>query len=770
MPAARVSPVAGDLLHVVVGHGLPGLYLNTLESFRAILPDAPLLVVDNASPQGSLRERLREIASGDPAMELVLRERNESANGKVGGLYEAYRLAFDRAFQVGARYVHLMQADMQLLWWDDDVMKRAEDLWGRHRSCVNIMTVALSKDRWLTGDLRTDPSTGDTLLASYGLTDTGLYHLGRFKDFGACFESTEDEHAQRAREAGLEAAVFAWPTEVQVPWPAVVRHGKQRGREIRTTKPLLCKPLSTGQVASLKAATRPINMEDICVPWGWSCLSPMWNTDLDNVYYLALRRRDLAVNGWRDGLPRWVTSGLDRPTDILLRPHRPSLIALVAQPLWSYLRARYGALAKSPRSVKPAISVLAAPRDDNPYQELLYTELRKVGVPVRYDDGPTASQTLNVVLAPVMLAWYRLSGYRVLHLHWVFQFSLPWARRALWARRAMQWWFELYLRVASALQFALVWTAHDLVPHEPVFADDERVHKVLASSADVVISLSGASAKELRRWGAKAVRTVPLGAYAEPALAEPAPPKPAPAEPVSTRHASPGPDITPHVATARDSAEVREDDRESTRAALGWAPHETVVVHLGKILPYKGADTLLVAARLLPPEIALRAVVVGACKDEEHAHLLERLARELGPQRAQLRLQRVSDEDMARYLRCADIAAFPFREVTNSSSLLHAQCYGLPAVIPDLPSLGDVPVSAVLRYDGTANGLAEALVKFSRLGEQERRLMGEAGRAWATSADWAEVARMTLEAYEAATQARSRRPKQVARRAQLAKD
>lgn len=743
MPAARVSPVAGDLLHVVVGHGLPGMYLNTLESFRAVLPEAPLLVVDNASPQPSLRRRLKEVASADPAMELVLRERNETKNGKVGGLYEAYRLAFDRASEVGARYVHLMQADMQLLWWDDDVIKRAEDLWGRHRSCINIMTVALSRDRWLTGDLRTDPSTGDTLLAPYGLTDTGLYHLGRFKDFGVSFETTEDEHGRRTREAGLEAAVFAWPTEVQVPWPAVVRHGKQHGREIQTRKPLLCKPLSTGQVASLKAATRPIHMEDICVPWGWSCLSPMWNTDLDNVYYLALRRRDFAVNGWRDALPRWVTSGLDRPVDILLRPHRPSLVALFTQPLWSCVRARFGALAKSRASVKPSVSVLAAPRDDNPYQELLYNELRKIGIRVRYDEGPTASQSLNVALAPAMLVWYRLSGYRVLHLHWVFQFSLPWARRALWARRAMQWWFTLYLRVASALGFALVWTAHDLVPHEPVFADDGRAHRALASSADVVIALSDASAKELRHWGAKAVKTVPLGTYAQ------------------------------HTTTGRDGDAARGDDRESARTSLGWAPHETVVVHLGKILPYKGADTLLSAARLLPPEIALRTVVVGACRDKEHADLLERLAGELGPQRAHLLLQRVSDEDMARYLRSADVAAFPFREVTNSSSLLHAQCYGLPAIIPDLPSLGDVPESAVLRYDGTATGLAEALANFSRLGQEERRLMGDAGRAWAASADWAEVAQLTLDAYETATQSKQSKQRWLkipSRRGQMAKD
>jgi glycosyltransferase involved in cell wall biosynthesis len=716
--------VAGDLLHVVVGHGLPGLYLNTLRSFRAVLPDAPLLVVDNASPQRRLRQELEDLAARDPAMELVLRERNEGQNGKVGGLYEAYRLAFERADGLGARYVHIMQADMQLLWWDEDVVKRAEDLFRRHPTCVNIMTAALSRDRWLAGDLCTDAKTGDTLVKGYGLTDTGLFHLARFSQLGASFETTEAEHGRRAYEAGMRVAVFAWPTEVPVPWPAVVRHGKQQGREVRTEKPLLCQPLSSADLVSLKASGKPVTMEEICVPWGWSCLSPMWTTDLDNVHYWALRRRDLAVNGWRAAKPRWVTGGLDRRSDILLKPRRPSLTILLARPIWAYCRAFwYRARPGQPGGPgRPRrLAVLAAPRDDNPYQELLYGELRKAGVRVRYEEGPTASQSLNVALAPAMLARYRLAGYTVLHLHWVFQFSLPSARSQRWARRAMQSWFAFYLRTASWLGFTVVWTAHDLAPHEPVFADDRRAHKDLAARADLVIALSPASAEELSRQGARAVRVVPFGAYGKPTLSPSA--------------------------------------RAEARHALGWRPEECVVVHFGKLLPYKGADTLLRAAHLLPPASGVRVVVAGACRDQGYAELLRTLAHDLG--RADLRLERLSDEEMGTFLLGADLAAFPFREVTNSSSLLNAQCYGLPVLIPDLPGLRDFPERSVLRYDGSAHGLAKALEGFVRLTPEERRRIGESARAYATSADWPTVATMTLEAFQEATaakQARRRRP------------
>jgi hypothetical protein len=331
---------ASEVLHVVVGHGLPRLYLNALHSFRSVLPRAHLLVIDNASPQAALRRQLTELALTDANMDLVMRDKNEAANGKVGGLYTAYRLAFERAIEGRFRYVHLMQADMQLMWWDADTLRRAKQLFAQHPRCVNLSTMALSKDRWLGDELTTNPVTGHTTLTHYGLTDTGLYKLERWRRLGAAFADSEVEHAQRALRAGMEVVVFPSPTEIPVPWPAVIRKGKQRGREVRTKKAFLCKPLTPSDVNFLKAASHPVPLEEICIPWGWSCLAPMWNTDLDSINYWVFRHKDLARNGWPRGLPRWVTAGLDRRIDVFLTPHRPSLTALLLRPLVAHARER----------------------------------------------------------------------------------------------------------------------------------------------------------------------------------------------------------------------------------------------------------------------------------------------------------------------------------------------------------------------------------------------------------------------------------------------
>lgn len=327
-----------EILHVIVGHGLPTLFLNAVRSFRAVCPTSALLVIDNRSPQPELRAALREEAARDPRTRLVLRDTNEGPNAKVGALYAAYRVAFDSAAGEGFRYVHLLQGDLQCLWWDDDARAKIAEIYHRHPNCVNVSTLALSSDRTLMGDVAVDPESGDATIPAYATTDTGMIDLRRWDRFGMELLGSEEATAALAAGKGLRSFVSPWPTEIPVPWPAVVRAGRQVGREVRTGKPLLCRPLGPADVARIKAADRPVPWEEICVPWGWSCLAPMSATDLTTWYYLNYRRRALRRDGWRSGRPTWVTSGLDRRRDLLLAPHRPSVAKLLLQPLPSLVR------------------------------------------------------------------------------------------------------------------------------------------------------------------------------------------------------------------------------------------------------------------------------------------------------------------------------------------------------------------------------------------------------------------------------------------------
>jgi glycosyltransferase involved in cell wall biosynthesis len=357
--------------------------------------------------------------------------------------------------------------------------------------------------------------------------------------------------------------------------------------------------------------------------------------------------------------------------------------------------------------------VLVSPRDQNPYQELLYEGVRKAGVRVRYTGDQTSSQTINTLLAPVQLIWCRIRGFRILHLHWTFQFSLPWARQSQLAMHVMQWWFRFYLFIAARIGYKIVWTAHDLLPHEQVLKDDGWVRDHLIAISDAVVALSTASAMELRSLGAKNVYVIPFGSYLD-----------------SYR------------------STVLKDE---ARASFGFDIDDVVVIVVGRMERYKGPDLLLLAAQRLPPTSKIKVMIVGLCSDDDYRSELQQLAR-LVETRTTLYLEWVPDDELGRYLQASDIAAFPFREITNSSSIILAESFGLPVLIPDLPMLSDVPLETAIRYQFETglktDSLLEALEQAEQLSPETYQQKSAAASTWAHSNDWASSARQTIEMYQ----------------------
>jgi glycosyltransferase involved in cell wall biosynthesis len=362
------------------------------------------------------------------------------------------------------------------------------------------------------------------------------------------------------------------------------------------------------------------------------------------------------------------------------------------------------------------LSVLVAPRDGLHYQEFLYREVEKLGVRVYYTVGPTKSQSLNLVLAPALLLWNRARGARILHIHWVFQFSLPWARQRLWALRLMEWWFAVYLWSAQSLGYAIVWTAHDLLPHERVFADDARARNHLLSHTAAVFALSDATAAALLELGARNVHVIPMGSYADP-------------YPVSLT-------------------------TSEARASFGFNEQDVVLSLIGRIEPYKGADLLLRAVAGLPESSRIKVLIAGVCNDEVYRKELSRLASELGP-RATTDFRWVPDSDLARFFQATDIAVFPFREITNSASVLLAQSFGRPVVIPNLPALRDIPDEAAIRFEMDED-LTDVLTRAENVSDERYQELSAASTAWATRAEWSSAGASTVEIYESVRR-RSRR-------------
>jgi beta-1,4-mannosyltransferase len=347
------------------------------------------------------------------------------------------------------------------------------------------------------------------------------------------------------------------------------------------------------------------------------------------------------------------------------------------------------------------MKILAIPRDLNPYQDLLYDEMQRLGVRVSYLGELTPSRTLNLILLPLETAARRIAGAHLIHLHWVFAFAFPGAGRFPVLRRAAYIWFVVWLGTCRMLRMPLVWTAHNVVPHQPVFADDVSARRVLVRHATLVLAHSRSTLAELGALGAVARRSAviqhgPMG-RTPPTISLPA-----------------------------------FSDGGSRR-----------FLFFGKIQEYKGVDDLLVAFAAVPDNISAHLTVAGQCDDPVlHTRLRELAAASTA--RVTLRLEYVPENEAAALFGAADVVVLPFRQITTSGSAMLALSCGRPLIVPDLPSLAHLPDEAVLRYNGRVTSLSAALVHLAEVDREVLAGMSAAASRYAFGITWPEIARQTV--------------------------
>lgn len=332
------------LLHAIVGHKFPHYFENSVKSVLSLTENDDIVVVDNASNDPEVTKRLQALSNAEPRVRLVLRTTNDIArNSKVGGLYDAYNEIMEYALDQGYSYVHIMQHDMQLLWWDDSVMRRARELFTEFPECVNIQMMAYQRLSSLSDTFEyLKPKL--MFLRRYGLTDTGLYDMTKWRVRSMRFGGYEQEHARKYLNEGLKVFCHPLPTVVPIPWPAVVRSGKIVGREVRPSHEFILRPLSLSEIAQVKESTERVWSEDVCVPWGWTCLTPYWVSDLRSINYLVDLKRAILRQGLRATWPHWERRGLPDGSSLRGVQHYPrfGMLAVAATPTWDWFRKTVG--------------------------------------------------------------------------------------------------------------------------------------------------------------------------------------------------------------------------------------------------------------------------------------------------------------------------------------------------------------------------------------------------------------------------------------------
>ncbi|MFV2017736.1 methyltransferase domain-containing protein [Micromonospora sp. LOL_023] len=280
---------------------------------------------------------------------------------------------------------------------------------------------------------------------------------------------------------------------------------------------------------------------------------------------------------------------------------------------------------------------------DNPYQDLLMSRLRSVGVqsyPV--DDvvtGPVAPH------APAG----RLDNY-LLHVHWTDPILQPAGSDDEAAARLAQF----KQRIAQLRQRGgrLIWTIHNVFPHECGFPEVEReLARFLAAEADIVHVLSAETAAAVEAHYPLSMEKVRV-----------------------VRHSS-------YLGVYPDAL-----SRLAARRRFGFAADDHVLLFFGGVRPYKGVGELLDAFAVAADEDPrLRLIVAGPAKRlDPRDDLRERCAR--NPQ-ITLVLDSIPDADIQLYFKAADTVVLPYRSVLNSGCFHLAISFGRAVVAPRTGSL-----------------------------------------------------------------------------------
>lgn len=301
----------------------------------------------------------------------------------------------------------------------------------------------------------------------------------------------------------------------------------------------------------------------------------------------------------------------------------------------------------------------------NPYQQLLYRRARDHGL------APVGIRRLDVLPG---VAELRRRGVRTaLHLHWLHLILRDAASEADGGRRVAAFLAELDRHRAAGGR--LVWTVHNILPHEMRW---ERLEVELcagvAARADVIHILAAATRELVAPY------------YELP-----------PERVLHIPH--------PSYAGAYDDAMSRLEARHE----LGLQPDDFAYLALGAIRPYKGLDRLLEAWHSLPPDQTRRLIVAGEPIEAADVEpLLEALARAPG---VILDAHKVPAERVPLFLRAADVGVLPYARALNSGALMLYLTFGLPVIVPAGGGLEGVvePSFATTFWPEAPDGLARAL-------------------------------------------------------------
>lgn len=357
--------------------------------------------------------------------------------------------------------------------------------------------------------------------------------------------------------------------------------------------------------------------------------------------------------------------------------------------------------------------ILIYPHYSNPYQTLLYQEFKDnqhIRLAYLSDSTERFDGYMLLLMLPLSIFKYRISGFTLFHLHWAMFTDKP--RNTLEKILFFIYTFGLILYI-KMLGYRLVWTVHNVLPHEPMTIHDSSITHLLCSVSDAKIVHSKSTIEQLRQLHCdiSRIHIILHGNY-----------------------------ISWYPNTV---------SQEDARSILGIEKAAVVFLCFGEIKPYKGIEDMLRVFRhcaLQRKDLVL--LIAGSLRDNAMSGQLEQYTRGISSQ-VKTMFRYIPDREVQYVMQAADVVVYPFRAITTSGSVLLALSFGKAIIYPALGSLKDIPGSVGFVYSAAdKDGLQNAMVQACASDKKVLKTMGRHAYTYAASLSWKDIAQQTEAIYQ----------------------
>ena len=309
-------------------------------------------------------------------------------------------------------------------------------------------------------------------------------------------------------------------------------------------------------------------------------------------------------------------------------------------------------------------------------------------------------------------------GHYLYYLAWLFVYILrtrPDIVHYQFFRRSR---FEcLYFPLLRLITPELVYTAHNVLPHEHGKLDYYLYYLVYRAATQIVVHTKSIREKLLKMYTINPVKVA----------------------------------VIPAVRPVSGNRNI-SINRETARQQLNLAPENKVLLFFGYIRPYKGVDLLLEAFEMARSDIAdLKLIIAGKPHTPEMQAAYEaQIASMTYGDWVVFRPEFIPKEDVDAYFVAADAVAMPYTKIDFSGIMQEAFIYRKAVLATDVGNFATLIESGVNGYiaeQNTAQGFADVIrAAFSDMAHLYQ--MGQTAYTLEQARpDWQEIGQMTLQLY-----------------------